>query len=303
MKIRTLLFAVLICNCTLDAQTLNLKIVNAQTQEAIPYVAIFSKDNKEGSYADEQGRFVFEFSPGVDTILFSAVGFSLEKMSLNQALGSKILALTPIVVNLPDVTILSKSQKEVETNLGYFKRFRGLPTFAVHTNINNRFALLIKNPLEKPGWVNKLRVRFDVEPSKIAAFYRIQLRVYANDAGKPGKDLLSVIQPVDIETNQQSLTQEISSRHLLFPVEGVFLGYDVLGYADKQGAFHLFKRGQKVPIGKKMEWDDFLCPGVAVDKKQKVVEVFEANGLGPWYKSFIVQFGAPMFGIVASFKE
>lgn len=303
MRLSTLLSVLVISVITLNAQTINLKIVNAQTQEAIPYAAVFSKDNKEGSYADEKGRLSFEFSPTVDTILCSAVGFGLEKMTLEQALRSKSLALHPTVMNLPDVTIFSKSQKEVETNLGYFKRFRGLPTFAVHTNINNRFALLIKNPLEKPGWVTKLRVRFDVEPSKIAAFYRIQLRVYANDGGKPGKDLLSVIQPVDIETNQQSLTQGIPYRQLLLPVEGLFLGYDVLGYTDKQGAFHPFKRGQKVPIRKKMEWEDLLCPGVAVDKKQKSVEVFEANGLGSWYKSHIVQFGAPMFGLVASFKE
>ncbi len=303
MKLSALLSVMVISVSTLSAQTINLKIVNAQTQEAIPYAAVFSKDNKEGSYADEQGRFAFEFSPTVDTILCSAVGFGLEKMTLEQALKSKSLALRPTVMNLPDVTILSKSQKEVETKLGYFKRFRGLPTYAVHTNINNRFALLIKNSIEKPGWVTKLRVRFDVELSKIAAFYRIQLRVYANDGGKPGKDLLGVIQPVDIETTQQSLTQEIPSRQLLFPLEGLFLGYDVLGYTDKQGAFHPFKRGQKVPIGKKMEFDDFLCPGVAVDEKQKSVEVFEANGLGPWGKSHIVKFGAPMFGLVASFKE
>jgi hypothetical protein len=122
MKYCTLLFAVLICNGTLGAQTLNLKIVNAQTQEAIPYVAVFSKDNKEGSYADENGAFSFEFSASVDTIMFSAVGFSLEKMSLKQALGSKILALTPIVVNLPDVTVPSKDAKIGARNLGYFKK-------------------------------------------------------------------------------------------------------------------------------------------------------------------------------------
>lgn len=303
MKLRTLLLVMVISATALNAQTINLKVINAQTQEAIPYAAVFSKDNKEGSYADEKGDLSFEFSQTVDTILCSAVGFGLEKMTLEQALRSKSLALHPTVMNLPDVTILSKSQKEVETNLGYFKRFRGLPTFAVHTNINNRFALLIKNPIGKHGWVTKLRVRFDVELSKTAAFYRIQLRVYANDGGKPGKDLLSAIQPVDIETTQQSLTQGIPSRQLSFPLEGVFLGYDILGYTDKQGVFHTFKKGQKVPARKKTEFDDFLCPGVAVDKKQKPVEVFEANGLGSWGKSNIVKFGAPMFGLVASFKE
>lgn len=303
MKLRTLLSVMVISITALSAQTINLKIVNAQTQEAIPYAAVFSKDNKEGSYADEKGNLSFEFSQTVDTLLFSAVGFSLEKMALKDALKIKTKALRSSVVSLPDVTISSKGIKKYEKNFGYFKRFRGIPTFGVHTNINNRFALLIDNPTEQEGWVTKVRVRFDLSFTKTANFYRIQLRVYANINGKPGTDLLTAFKAMDIKSSQQSLEQEIPEGTLPFTSEGVFVGYDVLGYEDTQGVFHPFKRGQKVPIGKKMEFDDFLCPGVAVDKKQKSVEVFEANGLGSWGKSHIVKFGAPMFGLVASFKE
>ena len=303
MKLSTLLSVMVISIATLNAQTINLKIVNAQTQEAIPYAAVFSKDNKEGSYADEKGNLSFEFSQTVDTVQFSAVGFGLEKMALKDALKIKTKALQSLVISLPDVIISSKGLKKYEKNFGYYKRFRGIPAFGVHTNINNRFALLIDNPTEQEGWVTKVRVRFDLSFTKAANFYRIQLRVYANINGKPGTDLLTTFKAMDIKSSQQSLEQEIPEGTLPFTSKGVFIGYDVLGYEDAKGMFHPFKRGQKVPIGKKMEWDDFLCPGVAVDKKQKAVEVFEANGLGPWYKSHIVKFGAPMFGLVASFKE
>ena len=300
MKIRTLLFAVLICNCTLDAQTLNLKIVNAQTQEAIPYVAVFSKDNKEGSYADEQGRFVFEFSPGVDTILFSAVGFSLEKMSLNQALGSKILALTPIVVNLPDVTVTSKEAKVGERNLGYFKKNGNKMFFS--SNQQNRIALLIKNPLEQNVWISKLQFQFSGWGDDIVKIYRLKLRTYANNEGAPGSDLWSNEGWLDLDSQKNKLEYAIPSRTLPLPAEGVFIGFDFLGYVDKKGTYHPFVKGQLMKQ-KSSSYPNVMAPKMSVLKDEKGMIVFNANGLGAWQRSSVEQFGAPMFGIVASFKE
>lgn len=295
-------FILLCCLCGTPyalSQTIKLQIVNSQTGEPIAHVAVFSKDNKEGTYADEKGNVQFEFSSSKDTILFSAIGFELLYVSLKKALQSNRMSLNPITLNLPDVTISSKQTKIEEKGLGFFRRFRGLPGFAVYSNMNNRYALLINNPNEQTGWINKIRIRFAVSSSKIADTYRIQLRIYKNENGKPGEDLFT-LPFVNINTSQQSLEQEIPDRQLLFPKEGVFIGYDALGYTDQKGTYHSFKRGQKVPIGKKGEWDDFLAPGVAIDKKHKQVEVFEANGLGAWYKSFMVRWGAPMFGLVVS---
>lgn len=302
MKFKTLLLAMVISVITLNAQTINLKIVNAQTQEAIPYAAVFSKDNKEGSYADEQGNLSFEFSPTVDTVLFSAVGFSLGKMSLKQALGSKMVMLTPSVVNLPDVTVSSRGAKIVAKEFGYFKRFRGFPTASSMTNVCNRFALLIHNSATKLGWITSVRIRFQASPSKIASSYRILLRVYQNNEGRPGEDILESITPVDIRNNQQSLILAIPWGEAPFPMEGVFVGYDVLGYSDSKGTFHRFKTGQKAP-SKDKDWPDFLSPSIAVWQKEKTEMIYEANGLGKWSRSHMTRYGIPMFGIVASFKE
>ena len=303
MKLKTLLSVMVISATTLNAQTINLKIVNAQTQEAIPYAAVFSKDNKEGSYADEKGEFSFEFSTTIDTILLSAIGFQTLKMALHDLLQETIIALRPIKLDLPVVTITDAKFKKKDVALGYFKRFRGIPTGSVATNSSNRFAMLIQNSLEQKAWITKLRIRFDVDQRSLASYYRIRPRIYANNEGKPGKDILTSLQAIDIQANQQSLEYAISYGSIPFPSEGVFIGYDVLGYIDKTGNFHVFKSGQKVQK-KKSEWPDFLCPGIAVWQKAKEKEVFEANGLGGWRKSpMLFRLGAPMFGIVASFKE
>jgi hypothetical protein len=303
MKYCTLLFAVLICNGTLGAQTLNLKIVNAQTQEAIPYVAVFSKDNKEGSYADEQGNFAFEFGKGIDTILISTIGFQTQKMALQSLYQARKLELPPIKLDLPVVTITDAKSKRADVALGYFKRFRGIPTSSASTNANNRFAILIKSSIEQKAWITKLRIRFSVNQSSVASYYRIRLRIYSNNEGKPGKDILTSAPPIDIRDTQQSLEYAIPYGSIEFPPEGVFIGYDVLGYKDETGSFHVFKSGQNVPR-KKSEWSDFLCPSIAVWQKAKEKEVFEANGIGAWRKSpMLFRLGAPMFGIVASFKE
>lgn len=303
MKYCILLFAVLICNGTLGAQTLNLKIVNAQTQEAIPYVAIFSKDNKEGSYADEQGVFAFKFSANVDSILISTIGFQTQKMALQSLYQARKLELQPIKLDLPVVTITDAKSKKENVALGYFKRFRGIPTFSVSTNFNNRFAMLIKNSIEERAWITKLRIRFSVNQSSVASYYRIRLRIYANNEGEPGKDILALAQPIDIRDNQQSLEYAIPYGSIAFPPEGVFIGYDVLGYKDETRSFHMFKSGQNVPR-KKSEWYDFLCPSIAVWQKANEKQVFEANGLGSWRKSpLLFGFGAPMFGIVVSYDK
>lgn len=300
MKYCTLLFAVLICNGTLGAQTLNLKIVNAQTQEAIPYAAVFSKDNKEGSYADEKGSFAFEFSMSVDTILFSAVGFSIGKMSLKQALGSKILALIPIMVNLPDVTVTSKEAKIGERNLGYFKKNGNKMSFS--SNQHNRIALLIKNPLEQNAWVSKLRFQFSGWGDDVVKIYRLKLRIYANNEGVPGSDLWSHEGWLDLDSQQKKLEFAISSRSFFLPPKGVFIGFDFLGYVDKTGTYHPFVKGQLMKQ-KSSSYPNVMAPKMSVLKDEKGMIVFNANGLGAWQRSAVEQFGAPMFGIVASFKE
>lgn len=303
MKYCTLLFAVLICNGALGAQSLTLKIVNAHTKEAIPYAAVFSKDNKEGSYADENGAFSFEFSASVDTIMFSAVGFQTQRVALQGVNNDRKVELQPIKFDLQVVTITDTKSKKENVALGYFKRFRGIPTSSAATNGNNRFALLIQNTIERRAWITKLRIRFNVNQSSVATRYRVRLRIYSNKEGKPSEDMLVLEKPIDIRDNQQSLEYDITYGSIAFPPEGVFIGYDVLGYTDKTGNFHVFKSGQNGQK-KKSGWSDFLCPEIAVWPNAKEKEVFEANGLGPWRKSpMLFRLGAPMFGIVASFKE
>lgn len=303
MRLKTLLLSMVIAVTALGAQSLSIKIVNAQTQEAIPYTAVFSKDNKEGSYADEKGVFSFEFSATIDTILLSTIGFQTLKMALHDLREETRIALLPIKLDLPIVTITDAKFRREDIALGYFKRFRGIPTATVSTNSSNRFAMLVKNSVEEKAWITKLRIRFSVNQSFVASYYRIRLRIYANNEGKPGKDFLTSAQPIDIRENQQSLEYAIPYGSIAFPSEGVFIGYDVLGYKDETGNFHVFKSGQKVPK-KKSEWSDFLCPSIAVWQKTEEKEVFEANGLGGWRKSSLLfRLGAPMFGIVVSFKK
>jgi hypothetical protein len=285
---------------TLNAQTINLKIVNAQTQEAIPYAAVFSKDNKEGSYADEKGNFAFEFSQTVDTVLFSAVGFSLGKMSLKKALGSKMVMLIPSVVNLPDVTVSSKGAKIVARSLGYFKKKGN--KMGMSTNQHNRIALLITNPIEQNAWISKLQFQFLGWEDKIVKIYRIKLRVYANKEGMPGLDLWSHAGWLDLSAGQSKLEYSIPERILSLPPEGVFVGFDFLGYIDKDEAYHPFVKGQLMKR-KGSTFSNVMAPKIKVLKDEKGMIVFQANGLGAWQKSSVEQFGAPMFGIVASFKE
>lgn len=298
MKLRTLLSLMVISVTTFSAQTINLKIVNAQTQEAIPYAAVFSKDNKEGSYADEKGEISFEFSQTVDTVLFSAVGFSLEKMSLQQTLGSKIVALTPSVVNLPDVTVSSKGAKVVERNLGYFKKKGNKMSFA--TNQHNRIALLIKNPIEQNTWVSKLQFQFSGWGDDVVKTYRLKLRIYANQEGKPGLDLWSHDGWLDLGSQQNKLEYVIASRVLHLPAEGLFIGFDFLGYVDKNGGYHPFVKGQLTPT--KTIYPKVMSPIMSVLKDEKGMIVFQANGLGAWQRSTVEQFGVPMFGIVVAYK-
>jgi hypothetical protein len=298
MKLKTLLLVMVISATTLSAQTINLKIVNAQTQEAISYAAVFSKDNKEGSYADEKGEFSFEFSQTIDSILFSAVGFSIVKMELKQALGTKTVALTPSVVNLPDVIITSKEAKVVEQNLGYLKKNGDKMFFA--TNQHNRIALLIKNPIEQNAWVTKLQFQFSGWGDDVVKTFRLKLRVYANEEGKPGSDLWSHDGWLDLDSQQNKLEYSMSSRILLLPAEGVFIGFDFLGYVDKEGEYHSFVKGQLAQ--KKKIFPNVMSPKVKVLKDEKGMIVFQANGLGAWQRSSVEKFGVPMFGIVASFK-
>jgi hypothetical protein len=86
----------------------------------------------------------------------------------------------------------------------------------------------------------------------------------------------------------------------LLPAEGVFIGFDFLGYVDKEGEYHSFVKGQLAQ--KKKIFPNVMSPKVKVLKDEKGMIVFQANGLGAWQRSSVEKFGVPMFGIVASFK-
>lgn len=112
--ILSLLFTLI---ATSNAQiTLNSKILDADTQEPIPYVNIGVFKKKFGTVTDENGRFALQIPESMrnESLSFSSIGYELLSLSikkLTQHPPAEIFMI-PKTSSLKEVTVISKKLKE-----------------------------------------------------------------------------------------------------------------------------------------------------------------------------------------------
>ncbi|WP_167856279.1 carboxypeptidase-like regulatory domain-containing protein [Hymenobacter metallicola] len=97
------------------AQTVTVtgQVVNAQTQEPVPFAILGVRGKAIGTAADEQGRYLLRLPPDLrDTLIVSCVGFEPRLVPPTQLVaGQRVFQLTPQAQVLKGVTIQSRKVK------------------------------------------------------------------------------------------------------------------------------------------------------------------------------------------------
>jgi hypothetical protein len=200
------------------------RVIHSETRQPVPFATIHFAQNK-GMYTDEQG--VFHLNDSYNQIIVSCVGFKTDTILVNSP-HLEIL-LKPSVRELRPVVISDRRIKPMR--LGAPEKRKG--SFSGGGHPDSQFAIFIPTGyltgdyviqqvyyLVKPGISGK----DEVKPKN--SFFR--LRIYANENGIPGKDLLNDNLIVYPELTRGWVAVDITSYSIPLPKNGIFVAMEYL---------------------------------------------------------------------------
>ncbi|WP_400193110.1 carboxypeptidase-like regulatory domain-containing protein [Hymenobacter sp. B81] len=122
-----LLAALLLFAAPLAAQTIQGRVTDAKTGEALPFVNIGLVGKGIGTVADEQGRYALPFSTAHarDTVRVSSLGFRPRRLLLEELARQPQLQLTPEAIALQEVKVKAKGPYKRTHRLGFDKDKEG----------------------------------------------------------------------------------------------------------------------------------------------------------------------------------
>lgn len=238
MRVLPLLFCFAILQQLAFGQSLSVKgfVYKHDTQEGLPYVSIGILNTPKGTSTNLDGSFAMNASKD-DTLVFSHIGYRAERVAVAD-LGAGVY-LQQSAVGLKEVAVKSSGRLRSET-LGNLRA----KTFLLSQGAN-QYAMLLKTE-SGDGVLEKLY--FHLQPS----IYKdarsraiIKVRVYRNDRGAPGQDLLTENLVWVIDKKEKKVRVDVEEFGILVPREGVFIGFDFLGTLDEKGAFTPYSRTER----------------------------------------------------------
>jgi len=110
MKNILLLFVLLVLlQLNIKSQTIEGKVVDQQTNKALPYVNLGVVELGIGTVSDKEGVFTLEIPKGqADSVLFSAVGYSSRKVAVSDLLEIRKVWLSPRSYKLQSFDVIEK---------------------------------------------------------------------------------------------------------------------------------------------------------------------------------------------------
>ncbi len=233
-----ILFLITYCSIAQDLQ-----IIDVEDHSPIPFATISFGDGL-GSFADEEGLFTYSAKKyaDVDTLYISAMGYAEKAVSTTFGTEStlKIIALNPEVSQLEEIIV--SAPKEGKFRFRKQKALTHSDIFACWLpTVESEVAVLFQRYEKKVTQISKLYLPVNAESEykskgkgKFATLFRIQF--YENNNGFPsaGIPYKNIVFAMD-EKADRVFELDLLSKSIFIPSTGIFVSFQVLGYARKDG--------------------------------------------------------------------
>lgn len=239
MKLKLIFFSIFLYSFCYSQ---SVAVLNSDTQEAIPFVTMILKYKGEitgGLYSDEKG--LGNIDATFDTVEFSCLGF--EDQVLDRANLERVVYLKPRSIVLDEIVISSLRLKD--TMIGeYNVRRKDRATIG---DVNSFMAVFFENTFGKAVPFHALLLKL----SKIKYTTALRIHIYSRkdhfvkgvlahedmyNTFVPDEDLYerNIIVYLNPEDGKD-VRVELSEYNLKLPVNGAFVGIEVVGYFDNTG--------------------------------------------------------------------
>jgi len=224
-----------------QSNTLAAAVYSRLDNSPIEYVAIGIKGSREGTFSNARGQFTITCQSG-DSLIISAIGYKKKTCDCRK----EKIYLDTSAVRLEEV-IIRPSGKSIRRNLGYFNKkragaFTGFSAVLCFIENKNKERCLLSKAnflLSKVRWL-------DGPPE--TAFHQLLVRLLIYHVkpytDEPGLLILTKNITENVEPVQRKVSFDISGLGLDFPLEGILIGIEFLGYT-ADGEFTPFSSKDK----------------------------------------------------------
>ena len=159
-------------------------VLDADTNEPIPYVNIGIIKQLRGTVSSTNGQFKLRFESDADTVLFSAIGFQSVKSSIRDLLNNPALKLEKTTYRLEEIVVNERPLGNLK-DLGYNLRKRGHSIGFGSTQLGTEIGGLIE--IDRETVIYSARFIFNSTADDKLLF---RVNVYEFENGKPIKNLV-----------------------------------------------------------------------------------------------------------------
>jgi len=202
----------------------------------LAFANVFINETKVGTYTDEQGNFSLKTNISKGILLISHIGYKSDSISINRIKNTDSLNIT--LIEYPNIireTTVVGNKRTSKRTLGFFDK---RTNYTLSVGNGTVLALFVRNDINEEGTIKKLMVKF----KKVKNNPLIRFRLYANNGtGQgPGTEIPTKIAPIQLKTNKKKLVVDISDFNIPFPLEGIFVGVEIVngGYYDKNTGYN-----------------------------------------------------------------
>jgi hypothetical protein len=206
-------------------------VIDAETKLPLNNVNVITKARDVGTFSKSEGKFQI-FSEQSDTLIFTQIGYVSREIQVNNIKDT--IFLSPSYYQLADVQILS-GKKRKKIKLG-----DSTPNKKKLMVGSLQYAHFVDNPFNETGTITQISIPV-VQTTYERKFRQniavIRPRVYQKNqfSGLPAQDLLRNELIYHLKPNQSHLKVNLRDESIPFLKEGVFVGFDILGYLDENG--------------------------------------------------------------------
>ncbi|TDB63365.1 hypothetical protein [Arundinibacter roseus] len=219
MKRASLLVLLLGIYVPLFGQSLHVTVLNALTDEPVPYVLISEPSHQNAAHTRALGTAQLPVRP--DTIFVSAPGYLPTEIATNGR-DSVLVKLEEKPLVVQEIGFTGRKRPQVVRTGTRHKRSQGRLTLCDSPDAF-QFALFIPTPEKQRGILHKVFFYLEKEGKPRTP---VRIRIYQNNDGKPGADLLD--ESVVITPKRWKRWKEVSmgKYNIPLPVNGFFVAMD-----------------------------------------------------------------------------
>ena len=200
------------------------KVLDANTKQSIAYVNLENFKIQSGTQTNQDGVFELNMSKGkkTDTIKISCVGYEDKYITNLQSNENVVYELLPVIFQLNEVKVSNKKPVEIEVGVINNKGKNYKPFNYVFQRSGTQRAVFMENVKGKTSYLKSLN--FYMGKDLFEAPFRV--RIYANDNGLPGKDMLN--KTIEFIGKKQNSWNELNMVDYFFevPEDGFFVAVE-----------------------------------------------------------------------------